>query len=138
MTRTGHLRARRAVRDHRISALAAAFMLLLTLAASLLVSAGSPHHELGGHAHTAHAPTTAAVAVASGDGASAQPAAHEHEHGNEWAPTLGNRLRPAATATLLGILPARAAAPVLAAGQTPVPASHASLDDPCARGVLRI
>ncbi|WP_433375800.1 hypothetical protein ACQPZX_06640 [Actinoplanes sp. CA-142083] len=133
MTRTGHPRAWRAVRDHRISALAAAFMLLLALGASMLVSAGSPHHERDAHTH---AVASAAVDVESG-GASAQPAAHEHEHGNEWVPTLGKRVRPAATTTLLGFLPVRPAAQALAVGRTPVLPSHAS-NDLSALGVLRV
>jgi hypothetical protein len=98
MTRTGHPRARRAVRDHRMSALAAAFMLLLALGASLLVSAGSPHHHEHGDVAVAAADTGDPVA---------QPASHDHRHGNDWTPTLGHRLRPAATIALVGIVAAR-------------------------------
>jgi hypothetical protein len=132
MTRTGHPRARRAVRDHRICAIAAAFMLLTALAASLLVSAGSPHHELGAHSHSI------AVAAEPGDVAAAQPAAHEHQHGNEWAPTLGKRIRPAATIGVVGILTARPAAPALMPGRAPSPASHTSGIDPSTLGLLRV
>lgn len=87
MTCTGRPRTRHASRDRRVSVVAAAVMLLFLLGASLLVSAGSEHHA------GAVVAGSAAVVV------DTQPASgHEHHHGNDWTPTLGKRLRPAATA----------------------------------------
>lgn len=103
MTRTGHARARRAVRDHRIFAVAAVVMFLLALGASVLVSAGSSHHAQ---------PMAAGITIMGSEPGGAQPASgHDHKHGNEWAPTFGKRLRLAATAALLGIAAARPHAP---------------------------
>ena len=93
------------MRKRRVAGFAAIVMLLLELGASLLVSAGSPHHEVGGLHHevdgTYHEPGPWSTAV-TGDAAVPQPNSHEHKHGNDWAPTLGKRLRPAVPATLVG------------------------------------
>jgi len=137
MTRTGHRRAYSAARDHRVVAVAAAFMLLLVLAASLLVSAGSPHHRPGARAAAAAAVLDTAV-VAGGHATGAQQGAHEHHHPNEWAPTLSKRVRPAATVTLLGILPPGGVAVAQAPRREFVLAPLASGDELSAAGVLRV
>ena len=130
MTRTGHPRARRALRDDRISVFAAAIMLVAFLGATLLVSAGSPHHERTGSVASASATVV--------NGPEASPASHDHHHGNDWSPTLGKRLRPVATVSFLGIVPARVPGtePVLLAES--VPLSMATGDVLTVLGVLRV
>jgi hypothetical protein len=107
-------------RDRR-TGLAAVLMLLLLLGASLLVSAGSDHHR-----------PEATIAAEPIDTAGVQPDGHHHHHGAEWTPSLGKRLRPASTVSVVQVVPARLvlAGPVLLV----VPAD----EDPAARGVLRI
>ncbi|GAA2642816.1 hypothetical protein [Paractinoplanes durhamensis] len=67
----------------RVSALVAAVMLVLALGATVVVSAGSAHH----------APEAAS-----------QVSVDVHEHGNDRAPRLSKRLRPATAVTLLSIV----------------------------------
>jgi len=113
-------------------------MLLLALAASLLVSAGSPHHQPGAANAAAAGVADTTVTAGVGDAALAQPGAHEHHHLNDWAPTLSKRVRPAATTILLGILPARMAAPAVPVHRESAPVSVASVDELSASGVLRV
>jgi hypothetical protein len=61
---------------------AAVFMLLLLLAAGLLYSAQSAPHP---------APSASAY---SAQPEAHSPVVHDHQHGNEWSPLLGKRLRP--------------------------------------------
>jgi hypothetical protein len=104
MIRQGH---RRVLCDHRVSVLAVALMLLGMLGAAVLVSAGSAHHRLS--APVASATENLLVPAAGGD--VVHPVSgHRHEHGNDWTPTLGKRLRPAATVAFVGVLPALPAA----------------------------
>jgi len=138
MTRTGHRRAYSAARDHRVVAVAAAFMLLLVLAASLLVSAGSPHHQPGARAAAAAAGAFDAEVASGGHPTGAQQGAHEHHYPNEWAPTLSKRVRPAATVTLLGILPPGGVAVAKAPRRELVLAPVTSGDELSAAGVLRV
>ena len=91
MTRTGRPRAWRAVRGRLVLAFAAVVMVVLALGAGTLVSAGSSHHAGGSH--------SAAAAPQAGDVDIVQTSAHEHHHGNDWAPTLGQRLRSAPVLT---------------------------------------
>jgi hypothetical protein len=81
--------------------LVAVVMMLLTLGATALVSAGSAHHR---HPDATAALVTHGVPVADTVG-------HRHEHGNDWAPTLGKRLRPATTVAFAGVVPAARLAP---------------------------
>lgn len=109
MTPTGRPRARRGC------ALAATVMILLLLAASLLTSAGSAHHARSGEAASA-----ATVHDAAGLRLADQ---HEHKHGNDWTPTPGKRLRPAAAVTILGVAAARPGTAGPARGATVPPAT---------------
>ena len=94
-------------------------MVLFTLAATALASAGSPHHARPAAAGIIAPHTETNVAHAA--------SGHDHKHGNVWAPTLGKCLRPAAAATectlsprpaLAGAAPDTAAFPTtLAPGQ---------------------
>ncbi len=77
--------------------LVAVLMLLLTLAAVALVSAGAAHHEVAAEPSVS-APVSAFDA-----------SADDHDHGNEWTPTPGKRLRPMAGLTVLCALAAPAA-----------------------------
>jgi hypothetical protein len=86
-----HSRAYRARRDHRIVAFAAIVMVLFTLAATALASAGSPHHARPAAAGIIAPHTETNVAHAA--------SGHDHKQGNVWAPTVGKCLRPAAAAT---------------------------------------
>lgn len=130
MTRIGHPRARRALREHRSCVFAAAVMLLAFLGATLLVSAGSPHHEHAG-------PVAVATATVVNE-AQASPESHDHQHGNDWSPTLGKRLRPAATVSFLGIVPARVPSAETARRAESVPLSVATGDVLTVLGVLRV
>lgn len=99
MTQTGRPRTSRDARDRR-HGLVAVVMLLLALGAGVLVSAGSAHHQPGADA------TASAGVTVTDDGALTSPlSAHEHRRGNDWAPTLSKRLRPAVTVALLSVLP---------------------------------
>jgi hypothetical protein len=94
MTRTRHPRASG---ERRVTRLVAMVMLLLTLAAGLLVPAGSAHH------HPA-APRAAVVYDQSGVAPISET---DHRHGNEWTPTLHRQLRPTGDLAILAVLPAR-------------------------------
>lgn len=126
MTRTGHPRAV----PVRVSALAAVAMLLFALAASVLVSAGSPHHVQS-------AATAVTTVHTDADGAS-PVTGHDHEHGTEWAPTLGKRLRPAAAVAVVGALPAHLDGPGAPFGTTMSPALVAPGDRLISLSVLRV
>lgn len=92
-------------------------MLLVTLAGSLLYSAGAEHHARSATStatSTAEAPTGSPAAEAPG---------HHHHHGAEWTPTLTCRARPSGespTASAVGADIAGAASrpPI---GRTPLP-----------------
>ena len=105
-------------------------MLLLVFDATVLVSAGSPHHAR---------PTAASVAaVYKCADAALQSPGHKHEHGNDWAPTLSKRLRPAGILVLLGTVPASSTEPG-AAPDTAVAATGAAPGDrPRSLSVLRV
>jgi hypothetical protein len=66
-------------------------MVLFTLAATALASAGSPHHARPAAAGIIAPHTETNVAHAA--------SGHDHKQGNVWAPTVGKCLRPAAAAT---------------------------------------
>ena len=130
MIRSGRWRASR---GHRVSALAAVFMLLIALAGNVLVSAGSPHHRPG-----AASAAGAGVADYMVDTTAARPSAHQHHAPNEWTPTPSKRLRPAATVTLLGVLPAGASVLALAERRESARAVPVLGAEPSILGVLRV
>ncbi len=135
MTRSGRRRA------WPVEVFAAVFMAALLLGATLLVSAGSDHHAHEQHAHDQHTPDSAPVTVSTVDDAttSVAPASHEHRHGNDWTPSPGQRLRPAADDTAVRTVPIGATGngrpPVGAAASSP---SAPSDDGLTLLGVLRI
>jgi len=106
--------------------------MLLVLAASLLVSAGSDHHRPGA------SPT--ATATVDGDLAVALAVSgHEHRHGNDWAPHVGKRLRPAADLTVVHMATAGSAQPgTTLSARTAFPAAFSPSGDLTLLGVLRV
>lgn len=129
MTWTGRPRAWPVVRPSRPVAWVAVVMTLLVLAAGVLVSAGSEHHRPG-----------ASPAAVGGDLAVAHPASeHEHRHGNDWTPSVGKRLRPAADLTVVHVAPAGSDEPGTTRSATSAfPAAFSSGGDLNLLGVLRV
>ena len=129
MTRTDPPRARRAA-PGRVRGFTAVLMIVFALAASVLVSAGSAHHAR---------PAATSVTTMHGEAAGVSPATtgHDHEHGTDWAPTLGKRLRPAAAAAV-GTLPARPYEPGTAPDTGTVPTGTAPGDRLISVSVLRV
>lgn len=140
MTRTGRHRASPVVRgprraEHRApvpARVVAGVMMLLILAAGVLVPAGSDHHRPG-------SASPAAVAFG-GDLAVAHPVSgHEHRHGNNWTPSLGKRLRPAADLTVVHVATAGSAGPgATVPATTAFPAAFSPGGDLTLLGVLRV
>jgi hypothetical protein len=132
MTSTGRHRAWPVVRPRESAAFAAVALMLLILAASLLVSAGSDHHRPG-------MALTVAAAV-EGDLAVALPVSgHEHRHGNDWAAHVGKRLRPAADLTVVHVTTAGLARPgTTLSATTAFPAAFSPSGDLALLGVLRV
>jgi hypothetical protein len=110
-------------------------MLLLLLAAALLYSAGSAHHDPP--SSTGHHATVAGTTCASHGHAGTPAPVHEHRHGNDWAPNLTTRARPAGHAVLIAtatIQPSPPCPGVSAITSTVVPQSA----DLSMLGVLRV
>jgi hypothetical protein len=89
-------------------------MLLLLLAAGLLYSAQSaPHPALA----------ASAVPAFAGDHEIHSPVVHDHQHGNEWSPPVGKRLRPqppsALAAVHIPVFPLVVTAPTVPAADPP-------------------
>jgi hypothetical protein len=112
----------------RPGGLVAVVMIVVLVAAAVLFSAASAHHA-GDHVHVGH---TAVAPVA----AHHDETAHEHQHGNEWTPHPGKRLRVAAGVVAVAVLPVVAPPP----DRDAVTAGTAVASDPdlSLLGVLRI
>ena len=117
--------------------LVAIVMLLLTLGASLLVSAGSEHHRQGPTIMVVQEGDTT-VAHSGSEPTARLLSEHEHHHGADWAPIPGKRLRPATTVALLGIVPARPAWISGLRAEVAVPAIPPAGDGLALLGVLRV
>jgi hypothetical protein len=132
MTRTGQHRAWPVGRPHQQAAFAAVTLMLLILAASLLVSAGSDHHR-------PDASPTATAAVDDDLAVAVPVSGHEHRHGNDWAPSVGKRLRPAAGLTAVHVATAGSAQPgTTLSATTAFPAAFRPSGDLTLLGVLRV
>jgi len=127
-------RASRAGR-RRPTGVVGAVMLLLVLAAAVLYSAGSTHHD--SPSPTAHRMAFADTACAPHSHAGESAPDHEHEHGNDWAPNLTTRARPAGTIVLIATATAAPSPPCLGVS-TATSTAVSRVADLSLLGVLRV